>query len=278
MAGGIVAAGEAGRARGTLGRALFPLLWFPSGLLLAFVLLPMLQMTAAQSLDSLGTVAAMPDARSALWLSVQSAAITAVVAALLGTPLAFLLSRGNGRMARLVEALIDLPLAVPHTVAGIALLFVFGRRGLVGAATAPLGIEFWGSEPGIVAAMLFVSVPFMVNSARLGFEAVDPRLEKVARTLGATPLEVLWRVNLPLARQAIWTGVVLTYARSISEIGAVMVLAYFPMTAPVKIYDLYLQSGLRESSAMAVLLLMVSLSTFLVMRSLAGGGGRVSRP
>jgi molybdate/tungstate transport system permease protein len=254
------------------------LLWFPSGLLLAFVLLPMLQMGAAQSPDSLGAVVAMPDVRAAIWLSLQSAAITAVVAVILGTPLAYLLSRGTGRWKGTVEALVDLPLAVPHTVAGIALLFVLGRRSLIGAAMAPLGIEFWGSQAGIVAAMLFVSVPFMVNSARLGFQSVDPRLEKVARTLGATPLEVLWRVHLPLAKRSIWTGVVLTYARSISEIGAVMVLAYYPMTAPVKIYDLYLQSGLQQSSAVAVLLLGASLSTFLVMRFLANTSWGSRRP
>jgi len=269
MASNTIAARTGGGPRLALGRLLYALLWFPSGLLLAFVLLPMIQMGADQSADSLGAVAAMPDVRAALWLSLESAAITAIVAALLGVPLAYLLSRGTGRWKGLLEALVDLPLAVPHTVAGIALLFVLGRRSLVGAALAPFGIEFWGSEAGIVAAMLFVSVPFMVNSARLGFQSVDPRLEKVARTLGATPLEVLWRVHLPLAKRGIWSGLVLTYARSISEIGAVMVLAYYPMTAPVKIYDLYLQTGLQQSSAVAVLLLVASLSTFLVMRFLA---------
>lgn len=278
MASGTVAVERTGGARHTLSRALFALLWFPSGILLAFIMLPMLQMAAAQSWESLSTVAAMGDVQASLWLSLECAAITAVVGTLLGTPLAYLLSRRTGRLKRLVEALVDLPLAVPHTVAGIALLFVLGRRGLIGAATEPFGIQFWGSELGIIAAMMFVSVPFMVGSARLGFESVDPRLEKVARTLGATPIEVLWRVNLPLARRGIWTGVVLTYARSISEIGSVMVLAYYPMTAPVKIYDLYLQSGLRESSAVAVLLLLVSLSTFLVMRFTADRAWGLGRP
>ncbi len=278
MAGGAVAADRAGGARHVFSRALFALLWFPSGILLAFILLPMIQMAAAQSWDTLSTVAVMSDVQASLWLSLECAAITAISGALFGTPLAYLLSRRTGRLKRVVEALIDLPLAVPHTVAGIALLFVLGRQGWIGATTQPLGIQFWGSELGIISAMMFVSVPFMVDSARLGFESVDPRLEKVARTLGATPIEVLWRVNLPLARRGIWTGVVLAYARSISEIGSVMVLAYYPMTAPVKIYDLYLQSGLRESSAVAVLLLGVSLSTFLVMRFMADRVWGASRP
>ena len=253
------------------------LLWFPGGLLLAFILLPLLQMGLAQSWQSLSGMAVQSDVRAAIWLSLESAAITAGVAALLGTPLAYLLAHGQGRTRGLVEALVDLPLAVPHTVAGIALLFVFGRQGIVGSLTEPIGLKFWGTEAAIVVAMLFVSVPFMVNSARLGLEAVDPRLEKVARTLGLTSFEVLYRVDLPLAWRGIFTGMALTYARSISEIGSVMVLAYYPMTAPVKIYDLYLQSGLQESSAMAVLLLMVTLSTFLVMRALVNAGWRPGR-
>jgi molybdate/tungstate transport system permease protein len=268
MAGAITATGRTAEVDRALRRLAFGFLWLPGGMLLLFILLPLLRMTSAQSWASLRSVAAMPDVRSAIWLSVETAAITAVIAAIFGTPLAYFLARRGGWVKRLIEALVDLPLAVPHTVVGIALLFVFGRRGVVGALLAPLGLEFWGTRAGIVIAMLFVSVPFMVNSARLGFAAVDPRLEKVARTLGASALEVFYRVDLPLAWRGIMTGAVLTYARSISEIGAVMVLAYYPMTAPVKIYDLYLQTGLGESSAAAVLLLVVTLSTFLLLRAL----------
>jgi molybdate/tungstate transport system permease protein len=268
MAGAVIAAVRTGETQRALRRLAFGFLWLPAGVLLLFILLPLLRMTLAQSWESLRSVAAMPDVRSAIWLSVETAAITAVIAVIFGTPLAYLLARRSGWLRRLIEALVDLPLAVPHTVVGIALLFVFGRRGMIGALVAPLGLEFWGTKAGIIIAMLFVSAPFMVNSARLGFATVDPRLDKVARTLGASALEVFYRIDLPLAWRGIMTGAVLTYARSISEIGAVMVLAYYPMTAPVKIYDLYLQTGLRESSAAAVLLLLVTLPTFLILRAL----------
>lgn len=247
----------------------FACLWIPAGLLLTFILLPLLRMALAQSRQSLAAVGGMADVRAAIWLSVGCAALTAALAALLGTPLAYLLARKEGWLIRAVEAVVDLPLAVPHTVAGVALLFTFGRMGAAGMLLAHVGLRFWGTAAGIIIAMLFVSVPFMVNSARLGFAAVDLRLEKVARTLGAGPLEVFFRIDLPLAWRGILTGVILTYARSISEIGAVMVLAYYPMTAPVKIYDLYLQTGLRDSSAAAVLLLAITLFTFLVFRALA---------
>lgn len=278
MAGQVRVARPAGAARRPFDRIAFALLWIPAGLLLAFILLPLLRMASDQSWQLLTSVGGMADVRAAIWLSIRCAALTAIVAAVLGTPLAYILAHKSGWLVRVIEALVDLPLAVPHPVAGIALLFVFGRRGTAGALFQHVGLNFWGTKAGIVVAMLFVSVPFMVNSARLGFAAVDVRLGKVARTLGARPLEVFYRIDLPLAWRGVLTGVVLTYARSISEIGAVMILAYYPMTAPIKIYDLYLQTGLRESSAMAVLLLIITLSTFLVLRALVHASWRSDRP
>ncbi len=258
-----------GRGRRIISRLPLVSLWFLGGLLLAFILIPLINMTAHQTFQSLGEVAAQADVRAAIWMSLESAGITAVVAVILGTPLAALLARSKSRLKGIIEALVDLPLAVPHTVAGIALLLAFGKEGLIGSAAAPLGLRFYSTEAGIIVAMLFVSVPFMVNSARLGFESIDPQMEKAARTLGESHFGVLRRVSLPLASGGILTGAILTYARSISEIGSVMILAYYPITAPVKIYELFLQFGLGESSAMAVLFLIVALSTFLVFRYLA---------
>ena len=250
------------------------------GLLVAFILLPLLQLYATQTPASLGRVAAMDDVRDAIELSLIAGFLTMTLAGLLGVPLAFLLARTSFPGKALVEVIVDLPLAVPHTVAGIALLFVFGRTGFVGAPVAALtGYQFWGTLGGIVIAMLFVSAPYTVSAARVGFESVDPRLEKVARTLGAGPLTVFGRVTLPLARRGILTGLTLTYARAISEFGAVIILAYYPMTAPVKIYDLFLQFGLRDSSAMAALYLTAALSLFIVFRYLAfGHAASRSRP
>ncbi|MDA8426770.1 MAG: ABC transporter permease [Treponema sp.] len=243
------------------------------GLLLAFLLVPLLRMYAAQTPAGLAKVAASPDVRAAIGLSLEAAFLTAAIAALLGIPLAYMLSRSRFPGKGIVEALVDLPLAIPHTVVGIALLFVFGRKGLVGEPAGLLGITFWGSTAGIVICMLFVSVPYTVQSARTGFESVDPNMEKAARMLGAGPWSVFGRVSLPMARRGIFTGLMLTFARSISEFGAVIILAYYPMTAPVKIYDLFLQFGLGESSALAVIFLTVALVLFIVLRQIAGSLG-----
>ncbi|HZB91842.1 MAG TPA: ABC transporter permease [Stellaceae bacterium] len=253
-------------------RSLFLVLWLFGGALLAFILLPLLRLAASQTLGSLAHVAAMAEVRRAITLSLEAALITALLAALFGVPLAYLLARARFRGRALVAAVIDLPLAVPHTVAGIALLFVLGRQGILGAPLgALLGLRFWGTLAGIVAAMLFVSIPYTVNAARIGFEAVDPRLEMTARTLGLGPWQVLRHVSLPLAWRSIMTGLTLTYARAISEFGAVVILVYHPMTAPVKIYELFLRFGLDEAAGMAVLLLLLSLALFILLRALAFG-------
>jgi molybdate/tungstate transport system permease protein len=129
------------------------------GVLLAFILLPLLRLAASQSAGSLARIAAMADVRQAIALSLEAALVTALLAALLGVPLAYLLARARFRGRAVVAAIIDLPLAVPHTVAGIALLFVLGRQGIIGAPLAALfGLRFWGTLAGIVAAMLFVSI------------------------------------------------------------------------------------------------------------------------
>ncbi|HUX40198.1 MAG TPA: ABC transporter permease [Rectinemataceae bacterium] len=237
------------------------------GLLLAFILIPIVRMYATHDLKGLMRAAGEPDVLPAIRLSLEAAFITATFAGAFGIPLAYLLAKKDFLGKGIVEALVDLPLAIPHTVVGIALLFVFGRSGIIGAPIERLtGFKFWGTLGGIVISMLFVSLPHMVNSARIGFESVDSRLEKVARTLGRGPWFVLAKVTLPLARRGILTGLMLTYARSISEFGAVVILAYFPMTAPVKIYDLFLQSGLDESSAVAVIFMTVALALFIILR------------
>jgi molybdate/tungstate transport system permease protein len=250
----------------------FPaLMWLAGGLLLGFIVLPVIRLVTTSTPATLGAALADADIRDALLLSVTDATITAVLATLLGVPLAYLLARRRFPGRALLQAVVDLPLAVPHTVAGIALLFVYGRTGWIGAPAGAAGIAFYGTQAGIVVAMLFVSAPFAVNSARVAFEALDPNVERAARSLGATPAQTFRRVSVPLAWRGVLTGTVLVYARSISEFGAVVILAYYPATAPVAIYNRFLISGLTDSAAAAVLLLIVALATFLVLRTLASG-------
>ena len=253
-------------------RGLFLACWLIGSLMVGFVVVPLIDLAATPSAASLASAARDADLRQAIALSLEAAFLTALLAALFGVPLAYTLARSRSRTSTTIAAIVDLPLAVPHTVAGIALLMAFGRRGILGApALALFGMQFWGSLWGIIAGMLFVSVPYTVNAARLAFEAIDPRLEQVARTLGLGPWSTWLRIVLPLARRGILTGLTLTYARAISEFGAVIMLAYYPMTAPVQIYTLFLRFGITKAAAASVLLLAVCLGLFVLFRALAYG-------
>ncbi len=241
-----------------------------SAISLLFVILPLANIILSQSPESLVSAGLDIQVRDAIMLSILSAAITALIGAIFAIPVAYLLARKSFFGKSIVEAAIDLPLVVPHTVAGVAILLVFGKFGIIGApAHSIFGISFFGTIFGVIIAMLFVSFPFLVNSIREGFESVNPRLEMAAMTLGASHLEVFKRISLPLAKRGIAVGMLMGWARGISEFGAVVVIAYFPKTAPVMIYEKFLSSGLADSSSAAAILLLVCLAAFAILRVLS---------
>ncbi len=210
----------------------------------------------------------------AIWLTLYAALIATIVGLVFGVPLAYILARYEFPGKRLAEGLIDVPVVVPHTAAGIALLFVFGRSFLVGKAFARIGVTFVDSVAGIIIAMLFVSVPFLIDSAKEGFKSVDVGLEKVARTLGARPWQVFWRISFPLAWPSIVSGAIMMWARGISEFGAVVILTYHPMIAPVLVFERFEAFGLDYARPVAVLLIMTSVLVFVVLRVLIGRSRR----
>lgn len=204
----------------------------------------------------------------AVGLSCFSAFLAVVVTFLFGVPLAYLLARRDFRGKALIEGIIDLPMAIPHVVAGIMLLTVFGLNGLIGGPVSSF-LRFEGALPGIVVAMLFVSAPFLINSAKEGFQSVDPRLEKVARSLGATEWEAFQKVAFPLAFPHIFSGAIMSWARAISEFAAViMLVGFFPMVAPGMIWGRFYSQGLYEGMRVAIILLLITLSVFVGLKYL----------
>jgi molybdate/tungstate transport system permease protein len=139
-------------------------------------------------------------------------------------------------------------------------------RSAVGTAFYNLGIVFEDSLWGIVVAMLFVSTPFYVNAAREGFQSINPRIERVARTLGASQWQAFYKVTLPLAIRHLFSGAVMAWARGISEFGAVIMIAFYPMIAPVLIYYRFTTQGLKGSQPVAVLLILICFVVFMVLR------------
>jgi len=202
-------------------------------------------------------------------LTLYASFLATLITIFFGTPLAYVLARHTFPGKSFVESMIDVPVIIPHSVAGIALYALLMRRGAVGTAFANLGIVFEDSIWGIVAAMLFVSVPFYLNSAREGFQGVNPHLENVARSLGAGPLETFIKVSLPLAVRHLFSGALMAWARGISEFGAVMIIAFYPMVAPILIYYRFTTRGLSGSQPVAVLLILVCFSVFIVLRMIS---------
>ncbi len=236
-------------------------------LLVIFILLPIAELFSA-ALPDINKAISDPEAIRSITISISAAFVATLIGLLLGIPLSYVLARKDFPGKSFVEGIIDLPMVVPHTVAGIALLVVFGRNGTIGEPLQKAGIRFMDAFPGIVVAMLFVSIPFILNQIREGFEDIDPRLEKVAMSLGADRKSSFFTVSLPLIKRNILSGAVMSWARAISEFGAVVIIAYFPRTAPVYIYDVFTQRGLQASRPIAALLLLICLSVFIGLRTL----------
>ncbi|QLC33149.1 ABC transporter permease [Halarchaeum sp. CBA1220] len=222
---------------------------------------------------------ARPDVRRTLYVSVYAPLLATLLAAVLGVPLALLLRRGfTGRPV--VEALVDLPLVVPHSVAGLAVLLAFGESGAF--PTLPV----LGAMPGLVLALAFVAAPYLVNGAREGFEAVDRDAERAARSLGASRFETFRRVTGPLAVRGVLSGAVLSWGRAVSEYGAVAVVAYnvtvFYPPAGERVQAMFgsvfvvheLDVNFESAVSVAVLLLVVCVAVFLAVRALTRETGR----
>ncbi|BAD84207.1 ABC-type sulfate transport system, permease component [Thermococcus kodakarensis KOD1] len=189
--------------------------------------------------------------------SLLTATATALIALLFGVPLGYVLARKDFPGKSAVQALVDVPIVIPHSVVGIMLLVTFSNSIL-------------DSYKGIVAAMLFVSAPFTINAARDGFLAVDEKLEAVARTLGASRWRAFLSISLPMAFPSIASGAIMTWARAISEVGAILIVAYYPKTAQVLILEYFNNYGLRASRPIAVIMVSLSLGIFVILRWLVG--------
>ena len=236
--------------------------------LVLFVVGPLLRLLLESSPRHLAEAIQAPELRASIGLTVVTATAATLLGALLGIPLAYLLARRSFPGRRIIQGIIDLPVVIPHPVAGIALLLFLGRRSTVGGILSHIGLEFVSHVPGIVAAMLFVSVPILVSGAREAFRGVDPQLERVARTLGDTAWGAFRRVTLPLAGRGILAGSILAWARSVSEFGSIVILTYNPKVASIFIFDRFTAFGLPAAVPAAVILLLVALAVFLLVRVL----------
>ncbi len=239
------------------------------GLVLLFFVAPLAGMVFASPLADIVGTAAEAEVRDSIFLTLWTSLAGTLIFSVAAVPFAYLLARKSFPLKRLVSAVIDLPVVVPHSAAGIAILGFISPASLVGGAGERLGVHFVGGAAGIIVAMAFVSLPFLINAARDGFAAVPERLEKAALNLGASPTRVFFTIALPLAWRSILSGLVLMWARGLSEFGAVAIVAYHPIVAPVLIYERFGAFGLKYARPVSVVFLAVCLVFFVVVRLLA---------
>jgi molybdate transport system permease protein len=242
-----------------------------TGLALAFLLLPMLalflRISPAELLDALTSEVAL----DALWVSLKTGLIAHAFVLLVGTPAAYFLATKRFRGRGVLVTLVELPLVLPPAVAGIALLALFGRRGLLGETLDAFGIQIPLTQAAVVLAVVFVAAPFYVRQAIASFEAVDPALIDASRTLGASSARTFRRVALPLASSGLGAGSALAWARGTGEFGATIMFAGslqgVTQTMPLAIYA---QLDLDPDVAIAIgaLLVLVSLTVLLAVKLL----------
>ena len=237
--------------------------------LVLLILFPLTKMITGSDLKDLIQTVKDPEVIKAISLSIYTSICAALISFVFGTPFAYILARNNFKGKKIVEGIIDLPIMIPHPVIGIAILSLAAKGQWFGKLLEAFGVEIMGTTTGIVTVLTFVGMPFYINTVKAGFESIPVRLEKVSRSLGAGPYSTFLRVTFPLSWRNMILGMIMCLARAISEFGAVVIVAYFPMTAPVLIYERFTAYGLKYSQPVAVWLILISLILFVSMRLFA---------
>jgi molybdate transport system permease protein len=244
---------------------------FPSLLLLALLALPVLALLWRAGADGLFLLITQPSAMAALRLSLVTSTFSVLIAIATGTPLAFVLARRKFSGKTVLELLIDLPIVLPPSVAGIALLIAFGRQGVFGAALNSLGITLPFTTTAVVLAQTFVSAPLFVRAARIGFAEIDHQIVEAAYVEGSNEWQLFRFLMFPLAGRAILSGAILAWTRAIGEFGATILFAGnlegVTQTMPLAIY-LGLERSLNIALALSTVLVFVSFLLLLITRQL----------
>ena len=237
----------------------------PAALGAAFIVLPLVAMATRVDWDSFFSLISSDSSRTALWLSLRTSAVSTLLCVLLGVPMALVLARTSFRGQTLLRSLVLLPLVLPPVVGGIALLYTFGRNGLLGETVEVLGLQIAFSTTAVVIAQTFVALPFMVVSLEGTLRTAGERYEVVAATLGARPTTVLRRVTLPMVLPGLVAGAVLSFARALGEFGATITFAGslegVTRTLPLEIY---LQREVDPDAAVALSLVLVVVAVLVI--------------
>jgi len=242
-----------------LGRAM---VWLLSTLMVGLLLLPLLGLALSTGFSEFVAGWSNPAVLPALWLSLETSTLSLLLSLLLGTPLAWLIAQSRGQRQALAESLFKLPMVIPPAVAGVALLVTFGGSSWLGAQLATLGLSLVFTKAAVVLAQTFVSAPYYLSAAISAFRSVDSGLMWVGRSLGAGPARVFFRIALPLAAPALFSGAAMCWARSLGEFGATLMfagnLSGRTQTMPLAIFTA-LESDLQAAQALSIVLVLAAL-------------------
>ena len=241
-----------------------------AALAVAFFVLPLVALLWRVPWTDLPELLGRPVVRDALLLSLVSSLAAALLSAVLGIPLAWMLARVQLPGRSVVRAIVTLPMVLPPVVGGAALLFAFGRRGLVGSGLEEAtGLLLPFSTMGVIIANTFVALPFLVVTVEGGLRNLDPRYEAAAASLGASPFDVFRRVTLPMIRPSLVAGIVLAWARALGEFGATITFAGNlqgrTQTLPLAVF-VALESDRDEAVAMSLVLVVISVAVLVGLR------------
>lgn len=243
----------------------------PSLFLLALLALPILALLWRAGSDGMFSFITQPGAVAALRLSLVTSTLSTLIAIVTGTPLAFVLARRKFVGKTFLELIIDLPIVLPPSVAGIALLIAFGRQGVFGSVLNSLGINLPFTTTAVILAQTFVSAPLFVRAARIGFAEIEHQIVEAAYVEGSNEWQLFRFLMFPLAGRAILSGAILAWTRAIGEFGATILFAGnlegVTQTMPLAIY-LGLERSLSIALALSTVLVFVSFMLLLVTRRL----------
>jgi len=230
-----------------------------------FIVLPLLAMLTRVDWADLPALITSPGARTALLLSLKTSTIATLLCLVFGVPMAIILGRSTFRGQDVMRSVVLLPLVLPPVVAGIALLYTFGRRGLLGGSLEAFGIQIAFSTTAVIMAQTFVAMPFLVVSLEGALRSSGQRYEEVAATLGARPTTVLRRVTLPMVLPAVASGAVLSFARALGEFGATITFAgSLQGTTRTLPLEIYLQREVDPDSAIALSMVLVVVAALVI--------------
>jgi len=218
-----------------------------------------------------------PAVRAAIWLTMLASGIAVLASVLFAIPLGYLLARHSFRGRSVVEAFVAIPVVVPHLLVGLGLFLLLIPGSPLYRFTTAIGVPVYDTIWGVVLVMVFVSAPYTVLASDLSFRAVDERTVEAARSLGAGPANAFLTVSFPIALRGIVAGLLLTWARAVSEIGGILILAYYvlpagPYTGPptstvsILVYDLFQLGDLQYAAAVSSLFLLIAFALFLAVR------------